>query len=57
MTHTQESYFKSDITRLKNLLLEYRDHMITRLIERSKVEPTRAINCIDSAIDRIKMNL
>jgi len=48
-----DQYTKSDITRLKNLLRDYRDHMITNAINKNwSVEC--AIRKVDNAIYTLK---
>ncbi len=53
-----ESLMKSDITRLKNLLRNYRDHRISKRIRMNTfVEPVKIIEYIDNAINIVKNSL
>jgi len=49
---------KCDITRLKNLLRNYRDSIITNVLASMKhIEPVRVIEQVDRAIKLITYNL
>lgn len=53
-----ELQMKKDITRLKNLLRDYRDHIIQKRAEKYKwIHPVNHIEIVDDAIDTIRSGL
>jgi len=48
---------KQDTTRLKNLLRDYRDHIITSLSIKWNIHPAEVIELVDKAISTIKQGI
>ena len=49
--------FKSDTTRLKNILRNYRDHFITNIAEKRDISVVQAIESVDNSISLILSGL